>query len=77
MKPPTVVHLQSDYTSMLKLIETRFNVPALTLRDATAGDMTDASNGFFDFSAPHLLQVPQLPTQPTNGTCGPRLEGHP
>ncbi len=77
VKPHTVVHLQSDYTSMLKLIETRFNVPALTQRDATIGDMTDPANGFFDFSAPHLLQVPPLPTQPTNGTCDQRLEGHP
>jgi hypothetical protein len=54
-----------------------FNVPALTQRDATAGDRTDPTNGFFDFSAPHLLQAPQLPTQPTNGTCDPRLESHP
>ena len=77
VKPHTVVHQQSDYTSMLKLIETRFNVPALTQRDATAGDMSDPTNGFFDFSAPHLLQVPQLPTQPTNGTCDQRLESHP
>ena len=77
VKPHTVSHLQGDYTSMLKLIETRFNVPALTQRDATAGDMTDPTNGFFDFSAPHLLQVPPLPTQPTNGTCDQRLEGHP
>src|ERR1019366_3351546 len=37
----------------------------------------DPTNGFFDFSAPHLLQAPQLPTQPTNGTCDPRLESHP
>jgi phospholipase C len=77
VKPHTVVHLQGDYTSMLKLIETRFNVPALTQRDATASDMSDPNNGFFDFSAPHLLQVPQLPQQPTNGTCDQRLEGHP
>lgn len=77
VKPQTVVHLQSDYTSMLKLIETRFSVPALTQRDTTAGDMADPTNGFFDFSAPHLLQVPPLPTQPTNGTCDQRLEGHP
>ena len=32
---------------------------------------------FFDFSAPHLLQVPPLPTQPTTGTCDQRLESHP
>ncbi len=66
VKPQTVSHLPGDYTAMLKLIETRFNVPPLTQRDTTAADMTDPTNGFFDFSAPHLLQVPPLPTQPTN-----------
>jgi len=76
-KPQTVVHQQADYTAMLKLIETRFNVPALTQRDANAADMSDPQNGFFDFSAPHLLQPPQLPAQPINGTCDQRLEGHP
>ena len=77
VKPQTVVHLPADYTSILKLIEERYNVPALTQRDATAADMADPQNGFFDFSSPHLLQVPPLPTQPTNGTCNYQLEGHP
>ncbi len=77
VKPQTVVHQQADYTAMLKLIETRFNVPALTQRDATAADMTDPTNGFFDFSSPHLLQVPTLPVQPTNGTCNEQLESSP
>ena len=35
-KPQTVVHLQTDYTAILHLIEERFNVPALTQRDATS-----------------------------------------
>jgi len=77
VKPQTVIHLQADYTAILHFIEERFNVPALTQRDATAADMADPQNGFFDFSSPHLLQVPSLPTQPTNGTCNYRLEGHP
>jgi phospholipase C len=68
-KPHTVIHLATDYTSILKLIEDRFNVPPLTQRDATTQDMADPQNGFFDFSAPHMLQVPALPMQPTNGTC--------
>jgi phospholipase C len=76
-RPQTVIHLKTDYTSMLKLIEERFNVPALTQRDATIPDMADPVNGFFDFSAPHLLKVPPLPTQPTNGTCNYQLESHP
>jgi hypothetical protein len=38
--------------------------------------MADPKNGFFDFTYPHLLQVPPLPTQPTNGTCDYRLDGY-
>ncbi len=76
-KAQTVVHQQTDYTSILKLIETRFNVPPLTQRDATTQDMTDPTNGFFDFSSPELLTPPPLPTQPTNGTCNYQLEGSP
>jgi phospholipase C len=76
-RPQTVTHLQGDYTSILKLIETRYSIPPLTQRDATAADMTDPVNGFFDFSSPHLLTVPPLPTQPTNGVCDFSLEGYP
>ncbi|HKD85644.1 MAG TPA: alkaline phosphatase family protein [Terriglobales bacterium] len=77
VKPHNVSHLPMDYTAILKLIETRFTIAALTQRDANAGNMTDAQNGFFDFSSPQLLTVPPLPTQPTNGTCNPQLESHP
>ena len=76
-KAQTVVHEQADYTAILHLIEERFNVPALTQRDATAADMADPTNGFFDFSSPQLLTPPTLPTQPTNGTCNYQLEGAP
>jgi phospholipase C len=75
-RPQTVIHLQTDYTSILKLIEERFNVPPLTQRDATTQDMADPVSGFFDFSAPHMLQVPPLPTQPTSGTCDQRFSGY-
>jgi phospholipase C len=74
-RPQTVVHLATDYTSILKLIEERFNIPPLTQRDATIPDMADPQNGFFDFSSQHLLQVPPLPTQPTNGVCDIRFSG--
>ncbi len=77
IKPHNVSHLPMDYTAILKLIETRFTIPALTQRDANAGNMTDTQNGFFDFSSPQMLTVPPLPEQPTNGTCNPQLEGHP
>ena len=75
-RPQTVIHLATDYTSILKLLEDRFNLTPLTLRDATTQDMADPQNGFFDFSAPNLLQPPPLPTQPTNGTCDQTLGGY-
>jgi phospholipase C len=57
-----VSHTVADYTAMLKFIETRFNVPALTKRDAAQMDMTE----FFDFE-----NVPWAtpPTQASGGVC--------
>lgn len=72
-KPHYVSHTAMETTSILKLIETRFNVPALTARDANAPDMTE----FFDFTNPHFMTPPPLPAQPTNGTCSYSLEKAP
>lgn len=60
-----VSHLTTDYTAILKLIETRFNVPALTKRDAAQMDMTE----FFDFNNPPWKTPPSPPTQSTSGAC--------
>ena len=76
-KPHFVWHMPTDYTSILKLIETRYNIHSLSQRDAASGDLTDPANGPFDFSSPQMLQIPPLPTQPTNGTCNFQLEGYP
>ena len=73
VKPQFVSHVDRDLTSILKLIETRFNLQPLTRRDAWADDMTE----MFDFSAPHLLTPPPLPRQPTSGACDPTLEVSP
>jgi phospholipase C len=70
VKPHFVSHVPRDHTSILKLIETRFGLPALTRRDAWADDMT----GFFDFTHPAWLTPPPLPAQPTSGTCDESLE---
>lgn len=70
VKPHYVSHLPMDYIAILRFIEKRFNVPSLTMRDSTAGNMND----FFDFSSPHMLTVPTLPPQPTNGACDFKLE---
>jgi phospholipase C len=60
-----VSHTVADYTAILKLIETRFNVPALTKRDAAQMDMTE----FFDFTNPPWMTPPSPPAQVTNGAC--------
>jgi phospholipase C len=73
-KPSFVSHTTRDYMSILRLIEDRFNVTPLTLRDANADDMME----FFDFSSgPPLLTPPTLPTQPTNGVCNNSKEKAP
>ena len=40
-----VSHTVRDYTAILNLVESRFNLPALTNRDAAQADMSE----FFDF----------------------------
>jgi phospholipase C len=53
-----VSHQVFDHTSILKLVETKWNLPALTYRDANARNMLD----FFDFSAakPPFADPPDL-----------------
>ncbi|HSK44551.1 MAG TPA: alkaline phosphatase family protein [Candidatus Binatia bacterium] len=64
VKPHFVSHTNRELTSILKLIETRFNLAPLTARDAAADDMTE----FFDFvNPPAFLTPPLLPAQPTTG----------
>jgi phospholipase C len=64
-RPHYVSHTPTDFTAILKFIETRFNLANLTRRDAAAMDMTE----FFDFSAARTLTFPAPPTQPVNGAC--------
>ncbi len=60
-----VSHTVADLTAILKLIETRFNVPTLTKRDAAQIDMTE----FFDFANPPWMTPPTPPVQNTSGAC--------
>ncbi len=60
-----VSHTVTDSTAILKFIETRFNLPHLTARDAAASDMTE----FFDFVNTPWATPPTPPAQPTNGPC--------
>jgi phospholipase C len=64
-----VSHVVNDHTSILKLIETRFKMPALTRRDAAASDLTD----MFDFSAPAFATPPNLPDPVHTGVCNKAL----
>jgi phospholipase C len=63
-KKDHVSHKTFDHTSILKLVETKWNLPALTYRDANAHDMLD----FFDlkatrppFADPPVLAPPKNP----------------
>jgi len=60
-----VSHQVRDYTAILKLIETRFNVPALTQRDAAQPDMSE----FFDFANKPWAVPPAPPAQLMSGQC--------
>jgi phospholipase C len=78
VKKNYVSHVNREFTSILKLIETRFGLPSLTQRDAQSDDMTE----FFDFSQPSWMVPPPMPDQPvecdTNPTrCDQRLEVEP
>ena len=64
-KPNYVSHTVMDYTAMLKLIESRFNLPSLTARDAAQPDMTE----FFDFVNVPRATPPAPPTQLKNMPC--------
>jgi phospholipase C len=52
-----VSHRVTDHTSILRLLEARFGLPALSARDANAWPLTD----MFDFDAPPNLEPPALP----------------
>jgi phospholipase C len=52
-----VSHLPSSHTSLLRLVQSRFDLPALTRRDANAMPPYD----MLDFTAPARLEIPELP----------------
>ena len=56
-RPHFVSHRVNDHTSILRFIETRFGLPALTRRDAAANPMLE----FFDFSRRSFAAPPGLP----------------
>ncbi|MBK7580013.1 MAG: hypothetical protein IPI67_07370 [Myxococcales bacterium] len=54
VKAGYVSHFQADLTSVTRFIENRFDLPALTARDANAWPMLD----LFDFASPPFLTPP-------------------
>jgi phospholipase C len=56
-RPGYVSHTTTDNTSPIRLVQARFNLPALTRRDANAWPLYD----FFEFSKPQMLVPPKLP----------------
>ena len=65
-----VSHRVFDHTSILKLVETKWNLPALTLRDANATamlDMLDLHHPWF--ATPPKLAQPVAVADPTSLTC--------
>jgi phospholipase C len=60
----TVSHVAHDHTSVLRLIEAIFDLPALTARDANADALLD----MFDFGCPARTNVPAAP-QAGTGSC--------
>jgi phospholipase C len=60
-----VSHVVYDHTSVLALVQRKWNLPALTLRDANANDLTD----MIDLGA--LAEAsPTFPTLPTLAAPG-------
>ncbi len=56
-KPHYVSHVVHDHTSVLKFLETKFNLGALTYRDANASNLLDC----LDFSKAAFREPPTLP----------------
>jgi phospholipase C len=60
-----VSHTVADSTAILKFVETRFGLQALTNRDAAQIDMTE----FFDFNNPQWMSPPVPPLQNLSNPC--------
>lgn len=68
-----VSHTPMDYTAVLKFVETRFNLPNLTARDAAQADMSE----FFDFAGAPNANPPTPVLQPTGLICNADLASQP
>jgi phospholipase C len=60
-RPGYVSRVVQDHTSLTAFIERKWNLPAMTFRDANAAPMTD----YFDFGRPAFLHPPRLAVAPS------------
>jgi phospholipase C len=61
-----VSHVVHEHTSILKFVETKWNLPAMTYRDANAGNMYE----FFDFTGRPPFEHPPALHAPLNPFVG-------
>jgi phospholipase C len=66
-----VSHLVYDHTSILKMVERKWNLAPMTRRDAAANDLSD----FLDLNAATFTQPPTL-AQPLAGPAQVACETH-
>jgi phospholipase C len=62
-KPHYISRVIHDHTSITAFIERKWNLPAMTFRDANAHPMTN----YFNFRKPHFLEPPKLAAAPKLG----------
>ena len=62
-RPRYVSRSVEDHTSITAFVERKWNLPAMTLRDANASPMT----GYFDFRRPAFMTPPKLANAPGLG----------
>ena len=71
-RPGHVSHVVHDHTSVLRFIETKWNLGAMTYRDANASDLLDT----LDLTTPHFSEPPTL-TPPASPTAASMCEPGP
>jgi phospholipase C len=71
-KKDYISHQVHDHTSILKLIETKWNLGALTYRDANASNLLDSLDLV---GPPAFAEPPTLPAPHKTGTCTPGSPG--
>jgi phospholipase C len=76
-RPNYVSHVVNDHTSICALVETKWNLPAMTRRDANAGNLLDMVDLRYPaFLHPPHLAKPLLDTDPSSQKCSVTGPGH-